>query len=138
MKIVRIRSFSGPHFPTFGLNTEQSCVFLRIQSTCGKIQTRRTPNTDIFHAVEIKIFFKTLAKPIGYNPIKVEVCIISEILEKFFCLNFLFLRKYLYYLTFLCLVLTKRSHILKTNLQLSAAGLFKYVWSFNRHQALKG
>ena len=61
VKIVRIRSFSGPHFPTFGLNTERSCVSLRIESKCGKIQTRRTPNTDTFHAVEIKMFFKTLA-----------------------------------------------------------------------------
>ena len=32
---------------------------------------------------------------------------------------------------------TYRSYILKTNLQLSAAGLFKYVWPFSRHQALK-
>ena len=37
MKSIRIRSFSGPYFPAFGLN---------IQSTCEKIRTRKTPNTD--------------------------------------------------------------------------------------------
>ena len=39
VKSVRIRSYSVPHFPAFGL---------RIQSECGKIQTRKTPNTNIF------------------------------------------------------------------------------------------
>ena len=32
MKSVRIRSYSGPHFPAFGLNTERYGVSLRIQS----------------------------------------------------------------------------------------------------------
>ena len=49
MKSVRIRSYSGPHFPAFGL------VCLRIQVKCGKMQTRITPNTDTFHAVKMKI-----------------------------------------------------------------------------------
>ena len=31
---------SGPHFPTFGLNTERYEIFLRIQSDYGKIRTR--------------------------------------------------------------------------------------------------
>ena len=43
VKSVRIRSYSGPHFPVFGLNN--------IQSKCGKIRTRITPNTVNFHAV---------------------------------------------------------------------------------------
>ena len=38
-------------FSAFGLNTERYGVSLRIQSECGKIRTRITPNTDIFHAV---------------------------------------------------------------------------------------
>ena len=33
--------FSGPYFPTFGLNTERYGVPLRIQSKCGKIWTRK-------------------------------------------------------------------------------------------------
>ena len=39
VKSVRIRSYSGPHFPTFGLIRDQ------------KIRTRATPNTDIFYPV---------------------------------------------------------------------------------------
>ena len=35
VKSVRIRSYSGPYFPVFGLNTERYSVSLRIQSECG-------------------------------------------------------------------------------------------------------
>ena len=49
VKSVRIRSYSDPHFPTFGLNAEK----LRIQSKCVEIRTRITPNTDTFQAVPI-------------------------------------------------------------------------------------
>ena len=48
---VRIRRYSGPHFPAFGLNTERYSLSLRIQSECGKMWTRITPNTTTFHAV---------------------------------------------------------------------------------------
>ena len=51
MKSVSIQSFSDPYFPTFGLNTEGYSVSVRIQSECGKIRTKKTPNTDTFHAV---------------------------------------------------------------------------------------
>ena len=33
------------------VNTERCSVFLCIQSECGKIRTRTTPNTDTFYAV---------------------------------------------------------------------------------------
>ena len=46
VKSVCIRSYSGPYFPTFGLNTERYRVSLHIQSKCGKIQTWITLNTD--------------------------------------------------------------------------------------------
>ena len=52
---VRVRSFSSFYFPTFGLNTERYRVYLRIQSECGKIQTRKTPNTDPLHAAVCSI-----------------------------------------------------------------------------------
>ena len=52
VKSVNIRSYSGPYFPAFGLNTERYGVSLRIQSECGKMGTRITPNTDTLHAVE--------------------------------------------------------------------------------------
>ena len=44
VKSVRIRSFFGPYFPAYS-------VSLRIQSECGKTRTRKTPNTNTFHAV---------------------------------------------------------------------------------------
>ena len=52
---VRIRSFSGPYFPVFGLNMEIYRVSFRIMSKCGKIRTRKTLNTDNFHAVSTNI-----------------------------------------------------------------------------------
>ena len=51
VKSVRIRNFSGPHFPVFGLNTEEYSVSLRIQSECENIRNRKTPNTYTFHVV---------------------------------------------------------------------------------------
>ena len=51
VKSVRIRSYSGPHFPAFGLNTERYRVSLRILSECEKMPTRITPNTNTFYAV---------------------------------------------------------------------------------------
>ena len=51
VKSVRIRCYSGPHVPAFGLNTERYGVSVRIQPECGKMRSRITPNTDTFHAV---------------------------------------------------------------------------------------
>ena len=50
-KSVRIRSYSGPHFPAFVLNTARYSLSHRIQSECGKLRTRITPNMDPFYAV---------------------------------------------------------------------------------------
>ena len=36
VKNVLIRSYSGPYFPAFGLNTERYGVSLGIQSECGE------------------------------------------------------------------------------------------------------
>ena len=49
MKSARIKSFSGPYYPAFGLNTETYYVNLRIQSEWRDMQTRKTPNTDTFY-----------------------------------------------------------------------------------------
>ena len=54
VKSVRFRRYSGAHFPAFRLNTERYSISLRIQSTCGKMRTRITPNTDTFYAVMSK------------------------------------------------------------------------------------
>ena len=48
VKSVRFSSYSGQHFPTFGLNTERYEVSLRIQSECGKMWDRINPNTNTF------------------------------------------------------------------------------------------
>ena len=48
VKSVRIRNYSGTHFPTFELCTERYSLSLRIQSECGKIRTKITPSTDTF------------------------------------------------------------------------------------------
>ena len=45
-----IRVFSWLYFPAFELNTERYGISLRIQSKCGKIRTKKTPNMDTFHA----------------------------------------------------------------------------------------
>ena len=57
VKGVRIRRFSSPYFPAFGLSAGRYGVSLRIQSECGKIRTIKTLNTDTFHAV----VFRTLS-----------------------------------------------------------------------------
>ena len=51
VKIVRIRSYSGPYFPAFELNTGRYSVSLRIHSESRKMRTRITLNTDTFYAV---------------------------------------------------------------------------------------
>ena len=50
VKSVRFRSYSDPHLPAFGLNTERYVLFLCIQSESEKIQTRITKNTDSSHS----------------------------------------------------------------------------------------
>ena len=53
VKRVCILGFSGLYFTAFGLNTGIYEINLRIQSKCGKIQTRKTPNTDTVYAMNI-------------------------------------------------------------------------------------
>ena len=65
MKSVRIWCLSGPYFPVFGLSTERCGVSLRIHSECGKIRTRKSPNTDIFHAVQ-SLFEESRLCELGY------------------------------------------------------------------------
>ena len=47
-------------FPASGLNTEIYFVNLRIQPACGKMWTRKTPNTNTFDALLLSLF-KSLA-----------------------------------------------------------------------------
>ena len=57
VKSVRIWTFSGPYFPAFGLNTERYEVSFRIQSKCGKMRAKKTPNMDTFHVETLAVFF---------------------------------------------------------------------------------
>ena len=56
VKSVRIWSYSGPYFPTFGVNTERYSIFLCINFECGKIRTRIISNTGTFYAVIVTCF----------------------------------------------------------------------------------
>ena len=60
IKSVRTRSVSGLYFPEFGLNTEIYRANLHIQSECGKIKTRKTPNKGTFYAVPCIIILTSL------------------------------------------------------------------------------
>ena len=82
VKSVRIRSYSDPYFHTFGLNANRYSVSLRIQSECEKIRTRKTPNTDTFHAVTAKnIYSRTetdcasifAGKSISETPVSIQL-----------------------------------------------------------------
>ena len=53
MKSVRIRSFSGPYFPAFGLNTDRYSVSLRIQSECRKMRSKKALSTHFCRAVMV-------------------------------------------------------------------------------------
>ena len=54
MKNVRTRRFSDPYFSALRLNTEGDGASFLIQSEYVKIRTRKTRNTDTFHAVQKK------------------------------------------------------------------------------------
>ena len=75
VKSVRIRSYSGPHFSAFGLNTERYSISLRIQSKCGNMRTRITPNKETFCAVKYK----------NHSFITVHIFVVSHFFVKIFC-----------------------------------------------------
>ena len=61
-------SFSGPYFLAFRLDTGIDSVNLRIQSECGEIWTRKTPNTDTFDAanISISVYFEICQKILNF------------------------------------------------------------------------
>ena len=75
VKSVRVRSLSGLYFPAFGLNAGRCGLSLCIQLECGKMWTRKTPNTDTFYAVNNipmpeSPFSKTIVVSTHLNKIK--------------------------------------------------------------------
>ena len=59
VKSGSIRSCFAPYFSAFGLNMER--YGFRIQCQCGKIGTRKTPNTETFQVVLCCIIQSTLS-----------------------------------------------------------------------------
>ena len=64
VKSVCIRTYSGPYFAAFGLNTEKYEVYLLIQSKCCKIRTRITLNTDTLNVVFVQCW--NIISPISF------------------------------------------------------------------------
>ena len=62
VKSVRVRSFFGPYFLVFELNTERYGVSLFIQFKCRKIWTRKTPNTGTSLEVIILRYWAAVTK----------------------------------------------------------------------------
>ena len=90
VKSARIRGFSGPHFTAFELNVERTGASLRIQSECGKMQSRKTPNTDTFHAV----IFVNISQKMVFVLSKLRICL--RLLIKSFIENYIFFKKLLF------------------------------------------
>ena len=70
VKSVRIRGFSGPHFPAFGLTTEIYRASLRIQSKYRKIQTRKTLGRHFLQSVIQMWHAQLVGYQIGLSPSK--------------------------------------------------------------------
>ena len=105
-KIANIRSFPGPYFPAFGLNKETYSVSLRIQSLCGKIQTRKTPNMDTSQVVLLSSIFRLFPRR-GPSLLKYwhnisrqdyDWRMYSSILDILVCLRFISLLGLLYFI----------------------------------------
>ena len=85
MKSVRIQSYSGSYFPAFGLNRERYSVSFRVQSECGTMRTRITPNSDIFHTVKTCLRPSFLVKLQGcYRP----ATLLKKLRHRCFPVNF--------------------------------------------------
>ena len=106
MKSVRIRSYYGPYFPAFGLNTKRYSVSLRIQSEYGKIRTRITPNTLTFHAV-------TDLGKLTVNTLYCSVKLVIESLPRSVCPVFSLFLVFYYYFNHLQIRKIRRQNLRK-------------------------
>ena len=100
-KVSKYGVFSGPYFPAFELNMEIYEVNLRTQSKCGKIQTRKTPYLDTFHAVYVPVKSILLEQHCTKNEVSIKdffnkcdqirsfLRIWSHLLEKFLMEKFI-------------------------------------------------
>ena len=87
-KVSKYGVFSGPYFPSFGLNTRRYFVSLQIQSECGKIQTRKNfAFGHISHSVRISWFdsflnFKYSKLGLSYAPKCTSLLIIRKPIQQ--------------------------------------------------------
>ena len=100
-KVSKYGVFSGPYFPAFELNMEIYEVNLRTQSKCGKIETRKTPYLDTFHAVYVPVKSILLEQHCTKNEVSIKdffnkcdqirsfLRIWSHLLEKFLMEKFI-------------------------------------------------
>ena len=79
VKSVRIRSFFGPYFHAFGLNTEKYGVSLRIQPEYKKIRTRKNHAVQDIELNSCSGFAKVASVRSLYN--KEETCKIKNYLH---------------------------------------------------------
>ena len=101
VKSICIRSYSGPHFPAFGLNTERYFVYLRIQSKCREMLTRMTLNTDTFYAMCSKNIHTGFVFTLGKRENHTELAYLwktngSTLLYVILCVGFLNFLKVLF------------------------------------------
>ena len=90
-KCLYLEFFWSLFSPAFGLNKGSYVVSLRIQSGWGKIRTRKTRNTDSFHALivdkenallaSLNFFFNPFKPKIGFTSLESRGCISSDLSE---------------------------------------------------------
>ena len=90
VKSVRIRSYSGPHFPAFGLNTERYSVF---SPNAGKCRPKRTLFTQYLWFRPKHFFSNNKAKStfMLLLPFEVLITLISSVSSNFFIRHFQYL-----------------------------------------------
>ena len=79
-KVPKCEVFFGPYFPAFGMDTEIYYVFLRIQSECRKIRTKKTLHLATFHAVHLVITKQYLTKAVlPFGSLSKWLCATSKV-----------------------------------------------------------
>ena len=73
----KICPYSGIFWSVFSRIRTEYRGSLRIQPKCGKMWTRKTPNTDTFHAV----FINEVNLPLGFKPLQDDVYFYSTVLS---------------------------------------------------------
>ena len=114
MEIVQIRSFSGPYFLTFGLNTEIYGVNLRIQSKHGP---EKTPYLDNFYTKSGESVEMNIVQRFLHHGIFLFVCLCLDVFLFFFLFLFLFFLNF-FFNFFICINYSMHSYATWKSLEL--------------------